>query len=220
MHPRIRHTGIATAFLLLIAFSTTPLLAQNYVSSDAFGKKELKFQTPKTPSSRAQNREPSQARSDSFRNVRQVSYELSVPADIWQNGKALEEEGLWGEALSLYQKTLKEFPDSDELKRRRALARIQFDLNRRYSDTSFMRTIRETGGAKALSVYAEVLLKIQSYYVDKPNWNQIAGYGLTSLEVALYKPDFQKFNLKDVSDQQIADAVQSTRDMLQRYPDD
>ncbi len=61
-------------------------------------------------------------------------------------------------------------------------------------------------------------MKIQSYYVDQPNWNQIAGYGLTSLEVALYCPEFREMNLPGVSDSQIKSSIRETRETLKQYP--
>ena len=54
-----------------------------------------------------------------------------------------------------------------------------------------------------MSVYSEVLLKVESYYVDSPDWADLASYGLTSLEVALMTPEFISENLPGVTNEQI-----------------
>ena len=118
-------------------------------------------------------------------------------------GKALEQQGLWGEALGAYQSALKISPANETLQTRRAVARIHYDLERRYSDTSFIETIRSTDAQTAMGVYSEVLLKIQSYYVDAPDWADLASYGLTSLEVALMTQEFVDQNLPGVTRKQI-----------------
>ncbi len=142
--------------------------------------------------------------------------ETVSPTGYQEQGRELEQSGQWGEALALYQQALKEFPKNAALVQRRSMARLHFDLDRRYSDTSFLSTISETSGTKALNVYAEVLLRVQSYYVDEPQWNELAGYGLTSLEVALETPSFRQRNLRGVTDQQIARAVDVTRAELRK----
>ncbi|MDB4458841.1 tetratricopeptide repeat protein [bacterium] len=109
----------------------------------------------------------------------------SVGNSVRQQGEVFESQKQWGEALALYQNALKANPDDQALQLKRAFARIHFDLDRRYADTSFIKTIKSTDANTSMNVYAEVLLKIQSYYVDEPNWANIVNYGLTSLKVAM-----------------------------------
>lgn len=138
------------------------------------------------------------------------------PGRFLEEGARLDRSGKWGEALSLYQQALKKFPENDDLKQRRSVARIHFDLGRRYSDSSFIKTIETTDANTALNVYAEVLLKVQSYYVDQPNWADLASYGLTSLEVALMSPEFRRTNIPRVTDSQIRETILSTRKRLSK----
>lgn len=146
----------------------------------------------------------------------QQAYAASADAQqVIDEGLALERELRWGDALSLYQKAIREFPKSAQLQQRRAIARIHFDMDRRYSDTSFVRTIRETDGNTALNVYAEVLLKIQSYYVDEPDWAELASYGLTSVEVGMMSPEFRRINLPDVDTKQVRSAILKVRKQLE-----
>ncbi|MCP4095176.1 MAG: PDZ domain-containing protein [Planctomycetaceae bacterium] len=123
----------------------------------------------------------------------------SVGNSVQQQGEVFESQKQWGEALALYQNALKANPDDRTLQLKRAFARIHFDLDRRYADTSFIKTIKSTDANTSMNVYAEVLLKIQSYYVDEPNWANIVNYGLTSLKVAMQSDGFRQINLPTIS---------------------
>lgn len=129
-------------------------------------------------------------------------------------GRSLEKNGRWGDALGLYQQFLRANPVDEQVQKRRSVARLHFDLERRYSDSSFIRTIHDGEVSSALNVYGEVLAKIQSYYVDEPNWSELASFGLTSLEIAMMNEDFRAANLKGVSETQIRDAILQNREDL------
>ena len=134
--------------------------------------------------------------------------------EILARGSTLETQKQWGEALSLYQKAVRKHPENRSLQTRRSVARIHYDVQRRYADSSFVKTINTTDGNKAAGVYREVLLKVQSYYVDNPNWAEIASFGLTSLEVALMSPEFRAINLPNASTEQINQTILQTREQL------
>ncbi|MFK7767681.1 MAG: S41 family peptidase [Mariniblastus sp.] len=137
------------------------------------------------------------------------------PAKIIERGAAFEQNAQWGEALSLYQQATRDYPKNEVIKTHRAVARIHFDLERRYSDRSFIKTINSVDPNTAANVYSEVLLKVQSYYVDQPNWADLASYGLTSLEVALMSPEFRKVNLPNINDAQVRETILQTRKRLE-----
>ena len=129
-------------------------------------------------------------------------------------GRSLEKNGRWGDALGLYQQFLRTHPVDKAIKRRRSVARLHFDLERRYSDSSFIRTVQSSETSAALTVYAEVLAKIQSYYVHNPNWAEVASFGLTSLEIAMMNPEFREANLPNVSEANIRNVILQTREQL------
>ena len=52
---------------------------------------------------------------------------------VLRNGRSLESDGRWGEALGVYQAALKQNPKNELLRTRRAVSRIHYDLDRRYS---------------------------------------------------------------------------------------
>jgi carboxyl-terminal processing protease len=133
---------------------------------------------------------------------------------LLKDGEALERSRQWGEALSVYQQAIKLCPSNPRLKQRRAVARIHFDFERRYADASFVSSIDSTDVHTAFETYAEVLSKIQLYYVDEPDWADLASYGLTSLEVALMSPDFRRRYIPQAGEQQIRTAILETREKL------
>ena len=129
-------------------------------------------------------------------------------------GRDLEKSGRWGEALGLYQQFLRSNPVDKDIQRRRSVARLHFDLERRYSDSSFIQTIQTGETSSALTVYAEVLAKIESYYVETPNWSELASFGLTSLEIAMMDPEFRASNLRGATETQIREVILLTRQEL------
>ena len=122
---------------------------------------------------------------------------------VLEQGRLLETEQRWGEALSHYEDALREHPGQQALEERLDLTRIHYDLTRRYNDSSFRQTTTELDAARALELYTEVLLKISAHYVVTPQWHEIVGRGITCLDVALNDPAFREAHLRGVSNAQL-----------------
>jgi carboxyl-terminal processing protease len=118
--------------------------------------------------------------------------------ELVENGRKLESEARWGEAISHYEQALKSHPGNDGLTQRLDLARIHYDLGRRYSDVSFRRALNEVTAESAFQLYAEVLLKINAHYVTTPAWHKIVGRGTTCVDVALGDEKFRNQHLQGV----------------------
>jgi carboxyl-terminal processing protease len=118
-------------------------------------------------------------------------------------GQTLESERRWGEALTLYEDTLRRFPRDPAIQERLQLARIHYDLGRRYNDNSFKKSLTKLPERDALDLYGEVLLKVQSHYVDTPNWKNVIDYSTKAYLVALADPVFVEHNLAGVPQSQI-----------------
>ncbi len=134
-----------------------------------------------------------------------------------ETGKQMEIEGRWAEALNHYQQALKVVPENPQILTRRSIARIHFDLTRRYSDSTYVESLTRMGGANALNLYAEILLKIQSYYVDQPDWDNILRHGLACMEIALSDEQFVTNNLPGVDRRRIQPAVDQMNSVLGKY---
>lgn len=128
----------------------------------------------------------------------QVSSAYSLPlevGDALRRGEQLETERRWADALTHYEEAIRQFPSDATLERRFELARLHFDCQRRYGDASFAQDLDRMGVERALDLYNDVMVKIQSHYVETPNWKDLVERGLTSLEVAFTEPLFVKRNV-------------------------
>lgn len=118
---------------------------------------------------------------------------------IVSTGDELELERRWSDALSHYEEALQQYPDHPELTRRLQLAKLHFDLGRRFADRSYSQSLGQMSDEEALAIYSEVLLKLQSHYVAEPHWKHLVDWGTSGLEVALTDPDFLSKNLPYMS---------------------
>ncbi len=102
----------------------------------------------------------------------------------------MELERRWGDALTHYEEALRQFPADGVLQRRFDTARLHYDIQRRSVDRSFSETLTRLPLDRALDLYAQVLLKIDSHYVDSPDWKDLVERGTNNLEIALSEPVF------------------------------
>jgi len=110
--------------------------------------------------------------------------------NLLQRGRQLELEHRWGDALTNYEDALRQFPAEAALQRRFDTARLHYDIQRRSADRSYSETLSQLPLDRTLDLYAQVLLKIESHYVDAPNWKDLVERGTSSLEIALSEPAF------------------------------
>jgi carboxyl-terminal processing protease len=113
-------------------------------------------------------------------------------------GQQLEAQRRWGEALTVYEEALREHPGVPDLEQRFQTAKIHYDLGRRYSDNSFRSSLASLGEKDALELYAEILLKIQSHYVEEPNWKVLVNHGTATFTAALSDEVFVGRHLANV----------------------
>ena len=122
---------------------------------------------------------------DAARSVAEVEQTLRL-------GDQLENERRWGDAITHYEKALKENPGRRELEERLTTSRFHYEIGRRYVDSSFLETVATLNEQDALDLYGEVLLKVHAHYVQPPNWNLLLDRGLTAIEVALTEKTFSE----------------------------
>jgi carboxyl-terminal processing protease len=123
---------------------------------------------------------------------------------LLERGQQLEGERRWGEALVHYEDALRLFPEESSLERHFELARLHYDLGRRYADRSFCENVSRLTSDKAVQLYEQVLLKIQSHYVELAGWKDLAARGTRDFEVALGEPAFAKRHLQGCDAAQLA----------------
>ena len=151
-------------------------------------------------------------------SIARTSNELPTPIQqLLTEAEDFEQQNRWGDALSVYQRGSKQFPTNLKIKARRKQARIRFDLDRRYADSRYLKTVSQSTDSAALSAYGEVLVKIQSYYVDTPDWQSMVQHGVAGLEVALRDTRFRNRWMGNVSDQQIENAIRGMQQTVNAY---
>ena len=126
--------------------------------------------------------------------------ERSVEIDGYlQRGQELEGQRRWSEALAHYEQGLRQFPETGSLEKRFEMARLHYDLGRRYADRSFSERVSHMPVEKALELYQQVLLKIQTHYVEQPAWQDLVARGTTDLQTALSEPIFVERNAPGIN---------------------
>ena len=127
---------------------------------------------------------------------------LALSADDQENalqaGLALESTRKWGEAIQHYEEKTRLYPESKTLYQRLIICRLHFDVNRRFQDASYLKSIEELDSGEALDLYAEVLANLETHYVEPIQWSRVLLHGTASLEVALTEERFVKKSLPGV----------------------
>ncbi|MEX0937415.1 MAG: S41 family peptidase [Pirellulales bacterium] len=116
-------------------------------------------------------------------------------SEVIAQGRQLETQRRWSDALSHYEEALREHPGHQLLTDRLDLAQIHYSLSRRYDDASFKESLRTIDGSRALDLYNEVLLKINTHYVHSPEWRRMVMRGTRALDVAIGEEAFVAMNL-------------------------
>jgi len=119
--------------------------------------------------------------------------------ELLRRGQQLEIERRWGDALVHYEDAIREYPDERSLERRFEFTRLHYDLGRRYNDSTFGDCLTHLSLAEGLALYSEVILKIQTHYVEAPSFRDLVEWGLNSLDVALNEPAFLRRNVPDLN---------------------
>ena len=133
----------------------------------------------------------------------QIAEQSAEVGDLLRFGRELELERRWAEALSHYETSLRKFPSNETFRRRLDYSRLHYDVVRRCSDTSYGRLVQRLSMDEAVSLYSEVLRKIQTHYVEAPNWKELVVHGTSDLEAALSEGMFREQNLPGADDTQI-----------------
>lgn len=134
--------------------------------------------------------------------------------DLLRYGRELELERRWAEALSHYETALRKFPANETFKRRLDYSRLHYDVVRRCADTSYVQLIQTLSMDEALSLYSEVLRKIQTHYVETPNWKALVVHGTNDLEAALAESGFRANNLPGADEARIDQFRYEVRRMM------
>ena len=138
--------------------------------------------------------------------------------NLLAEGERLEEGKRWSEAIHHYESALRTHPQQPDLVQRIELARVHLDLGRRYHDRSFVESLTRLTPVEASSLYGDILLKIQSHYVNSPNWQDLVRRGILNLDVALTEPVFLNHHFQQTDPVAVDQFRRSLRDLYRTHP--
>ena len=92
--------------------------------------------------------------------------------------------------MTCYEDAMRQLPGDGGVKSRFNNARMHYELGRRYNDRSFRELLGHLSMTEALEQYNEVMLKVQTHYVDAPKWKELIEFGTAGLDVALGETAF------------------------------
>jgi carboxyl-terminal processing protease len=136
--------------------------------------------------------------------------------EVLRRGQQMELDRRWGDALSCYEDALRQYPGESDLQRRFDTSRLHYDLQRRSIDRSFYEGLGRFSFDQALDLYAQVLLKIESHYVDVEDWNVLFERGTRDLEIAFGETAFLNRNVPASNRPAVPDFLNELRQYLGR----
>ena len=130
-----------------------------------------------------------------------VTMPPSEIASAMERGQTLETQRRWAEAFALYEDTARlnynvPHPDLDQ---RLDVAKMHFDIGRRYADSAFRRSATTLSDTDALEMYTDAASKLQSHYVQNPDWAASINRGTADLVIALSESNFLENNLGQIN---------------------
>ncbi|MEM8681772.1 MAG: S41 family peptidase, partial [Planctomycetota bacterium] len=90
------------------------------------------------------------------------------------------------------------------------------DLERRQADNTYNDLVTGVPERQAIEMFNEIALKVQTHYVDNPDWQRLAWRGTANLDVAITKQPFRQRYMSQVSDEQINAFRHRLRDDVNR----
>ncbi|MEX2142502.1 MAG: S41 family peptidase [Pirellulales bacterium] len=138
----------------------------------------------------------------------QLKIKLPAPTPeletVLSEGRTLETQNRWSEAVSLYEEASRKTPGQPALEERLDLAKLHYDIARRYADSTFRKNLVTLSDSEALDLYSQVMTRVSTHYVQPPDWKQLVDRGTLGLSVALYETPFVETNLVNVDADRLA----------------
>ena len=120
-----------------------------------------------------------------------------------QTGVEFENSKSWLNAIEHYETALDTYPQSKALKHGLRRSKVNFGIERRYSDESFRDDMAKRSRREILTLFDDVLYKVRNHYVDDLSSTSYVAHGTESLYLALANERFVKQNLPVASKTEI-----------------
>lgn len=129
-------------------------------------------------------------------------------------GERLESGRQWIDAIRLYESALKKYPEDPDITYALRRTRVQFSIDRRYSDRSFEEKLLLQGRSEALDLLEDVMARVESEYVDRVSATRFVAHGTESLYMALSNDRFLKANVSNGQERAIGNLRKT---LIDRY---
>ncbi|MEO1529074.1 MAG: S41 family peptidase [Planctomycetota bacterium] len=137
---------------------------------------------------------------------------------LLNDGQSLEDDGNWSEAIRHYEGASRSYPANRDLYRRLIISRLHGDVERRYSDRSFVAESNRLGASQALDLYSEILANLETHYVESLDWSRVLLHGTAALEIALTESVFIDAKLSSTDRDRIEQFRQSIHQRIVDRP--
>uniref|UniRef100_A0A7C2P3H0 PDZ domain-containing protein n=1 Tax=Schlesneria paludicola TaxID=360056 RepID=A0A7C2P3H0_9PLAN len=133
---------------------------------------------------------------------------------LLREGADLERSRRWVDAIELYEKALREHPNSEHLQYGLRRAKVHFSVDRRYADATFTDRLLPLSRSEGFAYLSDLLTKVQQQYVDTVTTTSFVAHGTESLYLALGNERFLSRNAPQAN----ADSINRVRQTLrERY---
>jgi carboxyl-terminal processing protease len=126
--------------------------------------------------------------------------DLTEISGVIIQGRELEGEKRWSEALRYYRDALKSNPGQTFLLERMNAVKAHVDVARRYADPSFLDALLGSSRQQSLAMLNEILGKLDTYYVHRPSWSRVVERGVRQLESSLQNAEFCRHHQLSIHD--------------------
>ena len=110
-------------------------------------------------------------------------------------GARLERSRQWRDAIEHYGEALRKYPESQYLQYGLRRSKIHFDIDRRYSDPSFLDELSRLSVNETMQLFEDVRGRVNSHFVEPIGDAALVAHGTESLWLALANHRFLDHNL-------------------------
>lgn len=137
---------------------------------------------------------------------------------VLRTGESHERSSEWGDAIELYEKASKEFPESTELEQGLRRSRIHYNVERRYSDRSFTRGLLAMGYEDSRKLFDQIYQMMSNEYLDPVSATAFTAHGTESVYFALNNQKFLTHHLSNDRRSEVAAVRRAIFDQFWNRP--
>lgn len=144
---------------------------------------------------------------------------LSIPADdLSVRTGEMEIQRRWTDIVRLCEPAVRTGSLAPEIQRRYEIARIHCDIARRYAETSFRSRLVGLAEHDARRLYADLLARIASHYVDTPDFSRLSVRGRLAMDIAIDEAAFVAVLPRSIGENDRAAYRQQVAQMASQVP--